>query len=65
MAMPAAGAGGAGGPCCEARGLGRNLKPEAVYALVRLAVIWQIISYFVPNYLFRPCRRSPSGSSKS
>src|SRR5712671_6326893 len=31
---------------------GRELKPEGVYALVGLAIVWQIVSLFVPDYLF-------------
>ena len=31
---------------------GRELKPEGVYALVGLATVWQIVSLFVPDYLF-------------
>ena len=31
---------------------GRELKPEGVYALVGLAVVWQIVSLFMPDYLF-------------
>jgi len=31
---------------------GRELKPEGIYALVGLAVVWQIVSLFVPDYLF-------------
>jgi NitT/TauT family transport system permease protein len=38
-----------------ARGLrlfGRDIKLEGVYALVGLAVVWEIVSLFVPNFLF-------------
>ncbi len=35
-----------------ARFKGKNLKFEALVALAGLAVVWQIVSYFVPNYLF-------------
>ena len=31
---------------------GRDLKLEGIYALVGLAVVWQIVSLFVPDYLF-------------
>ena len=31
---------------------GRDIKLEGVYALIGLAVVWQIVSLFVPNYLF-------------
>ena len=31
---------------------GREVKLEGVYALVGLAVVWQIVSLFVPNFLF-------------
>jgi NitT/TauT family transport system permease protein len=35
-----------------ARFKGKNLKLEAVVALAGLAVVWQIVSLFVPHYLF-------------
>ena len=35
-----------------ARFRGKNLKLEAVFALAGLAVVWQIVSFFVPHYLF-------------
>jgi ABC-type nitrate/sulfonate/bicarbonate transport system permease component len=31
---------------------GRELKPEGIYALIGLAVVWQIVSLFMPDYLF-------------
>src|SRR5215467_13434066 len=31
---------------------GRRLRPEGVIALVGLAVVWQIVSYFTPPFLF-------------
>jgi ABC-type nitrate/sulfonate/bicarbonate transport system permease component len=36
----------------RAFGLGRDFKYEGVVALVGLAVVWQIASYFVPHFLF-------------
>ncbi len=39
----------------SARGLrlfGWEVKPEGFYALIGLAVIWQVISLFAPNFLF-------------
>src|SRR6266700_647901 len=31
---------------------GRTIKLEGVYALLGLAVVWQIVSLFVPDFLF-------------
>lgn len=31
---------------------GRDIRLEGVIALIGLAVVWQIVSFFVPNYLF-------------
>src|SRR5215475_13937777 len=31
---------------------GRDIRLECVIALIGLAVVWQIVSFFVPNYLF-------------
>jgi ABC-type nitrate/sulfonate/bicarbonate transport system permease component len=31
---------------------GRRIRPEGVIALVGLAVVWQIVSYYTPPYLF-------------
>src|SRR4029077_9471079 len=31
---------------------GQRIRPEGVIALVGLAVVWQIVSYFTPPYLF-------------
>jgi NitT/TauT family transport system permease protein len=45
-------AGTPGAMAGRARLKGKDLKLEAVYAIVGLAVIWEIVSQFVPNYLF-------------
>jgi ABC-type nitrate/sulfonate/bicarbonate transport system permease component len=51
MAAPEGDVGGAG-----ARGWSwlapGGLKLESLYAIIGLAVVWEIISFFVPNYLF-------------
>src|SRR5262249_59341964 len=31
---------------------GRDIKLEGVFALVGLAVVWQVVSFFTPDYLF-------------
>ena len=33
-------------------GLGKDFKYEGVVALAGLAIVWQIVSYFVPHFLF-------------
>jgi NitT/TauT family transport system permease protein len=45
-------AGAAPGAPARARLKGKPLKLEAIYAIAGLAVIWEIVSLFVPNYLF-------------
>ena len=52
MAAPAGEPASADNARAWARIRPRNLKLEAVYALAGLAVVWQIVSFFVPNYLF-------------
>ena len=51
MAAPEGDVGGAG-----ARGWSwlapGGLKLESLYALIGLAVVWQIVSFFVPHFLF-------------
>src|SRR5262249_57156889 len=31
---------------------GRDIRLEGVFALVGLAVVWQVVSFFTPDYLF-------------